>query len=59
MNGLSYADRQQSGKALRKSVPRSAHGEWAGREEGRDVIDLLEESNVGRLPHLAHQRLCV
>ena len=53
MTGLSYADRQQSGKALRKSVPRSAHGLWAGRQEGRDVIDLLEESNVGRLPHLA------
>ena len=53
MNGLSYADRQQSGKALRQRVPRSAQGQWAGREEGRDVIDLLEESNVGRLPHLA------
>jgi len=53
MTGLSYADRQQSGKALRKSVPRSAHGLWAGRQAGRDVIDLLEESNVGRLPHLA------
>ena len=44
MTGLSYADRQQSGKALRKSVPRSAHGLWAGRQEGHDVIGMLEGS---------------
>jgi uncharacterized protein (DUF2252 family) len=53
MSGLSLADRQQSGKALRQSVPRSSHGDWAGRGDGRDVIGMLEESNEGRLSHLA------
>jgi uncharacterized protein (DUF2252 family) len=53
MTGLSYADRQQSGKALRQNTTRSSHGQWAGRSDGHDVIGMLEESNEGRLPHLA------
>ena len=53
MNGPSSAARQQAGKTLRQSVPRSSHGEWAMRDCGRDLIDMLERSNEGRLPHLA------
>jgi hypothetical protein len=53
MNGPSFATRQQSGKELRQSVPRSSHGDWAMREAGRDVIEILARSNEGRWPHLA------
>ena len=53
MNGPSFATRQQSGKELRQSVPRSSHGDWAMREGGRDVIEMLARSNEGRWPHLA------
>ena len=53
MNGPSFATRQQSGKELRQSVPRSSHGDWAMREGGRDVIEILARSNEGRWPHLA------
>ena len=52
MSGPSFATRQESGKALRQAVPRSAHGEWAVREGGRDVIEILVQSNEGRLPEL-------
>jgi uncharacterized protein (DUF2252 family) len=53
MNGPSFATRHQSGKELRQSVPRSSHGDWAMREGGRDVIEILARSNEGRWPHLA------
>jgi len=52
MNGPSFDARQQSGKALRLSVPRSSHGVWALRTGGCDVIEMLARSNEGRLPHL-------
>jgi uncharacterized protein (DUF2252 family) len=52
MNGPSFAARQQDGKSLRQSVPRSLHGEWAMRGGGRDVIEMLDRSNEGRLSHL-------
>ena len=52
MNGPSFDARQQSGKALRLSVPRSSHGVWALRTGDCDVIEMLERSNEGRLPHL-------
>jgi uncharacterized protein (DUF2252 family) len=52
MNGPSFAARQQSGKALRQRVPRSAHGEWGMHASGRNVIAMLKGSNEGRLPQL-------
>jgi len=52
MNSRSFAIRQQSGSALRQSVPRSSHGVWTMRQGDRDVIGMLEQSNEGRLPHL-------
>ncbi len=52
MNSRSFAIRQQSGSALRQSVPRSSHGVWTMRQGDRDVIGMLEQSNEGRLRHL-------
>ena len=53
MIGPSFADRQQSGKALRQRVSRTSHGDWTAREPGGDVVAMLERSNAGRLPELA------
>ncbi|MEI8317973.1 MAG: DUF2252 domain-containing protein [Planctomycetia bacterium] len=53
MSGTPFADRQQAGKALRQSVPRTSHGDWTAREPGGDVVAMLEQSNAGRLPELA------
>lgn len=53
MSGPPFADRQQAGKALRQSVPRTSHGNWTAREAGGDVVSMLERSNAGRLPELA------
>ncbi len=52
MNNRSFAARQQSGVSLRQGVPRSSHAVWAMRDGDRDVIEMLEQSNEGRLPHL-------
>jgi uncharacterized protein (DUF2252 family) len=53
MQALSFAERQETGKALRESVPRSAHAAWTKRDARRDPIEILEQSNEGRLPELA------
>jgi len=46
------AERYAAGKALRASVPRSSHAEWAPDPERPDPISLLEESNKTRLENL-------
>jgi uncharacterized protein (DUF2252 family) len=46
------AERYAAGKALRSSVPRSSHAEWAPDPERPDPISLLEEANKTRLEHL-------
>ena len=33
-------------------MPRSAHGEWTPRVDGRDPVEILDASNRGRLPEL-------
>jgi uncharacterized protein (DUF2252 family) len=48
----SRAERIAAGKALRESVSRSSHAIWKAPEGRRDPIDLLEESNEGRMPEL-------
>ncbi len=45
-------ERRADGKALRESVPRDAHGHWKAPKDRRDPVDLLNESNVGRVPDL-------
>jgi uncharacterized protein (DUF2252 family) len=50
--GLSVAERLAAGKALRDRVQRSAHGTWKPAANRPDPIEVLEESNRGRLPDL-------
>jgi hypothetical protein len=52
MNPISTAERLQAGKALRKSVPRAAHGSWTAKTDRRDPVEITEESSRGRLPEL-------
>ena len=55
MNDQNYtprADRAAAGKELRGSVPRSIHSDWTPPADRRDPVDVLIESNVGRLPEL-------
>ena len=45
-------ERRAKGKALRDKVPREKQGGWNAPKNRRDPIDLLVESNSGRLPQL-------
>ena len=49
---LSCQERMTKGKALRNQVPRSSHAQWQPPSDRRDPIQILEESNQGRLPKL-------
>ncbi|NMF84575.1 DUF2252 domain-containing protein [Nodosilinea sp. P-1105] len=53
---LSRRERHRAGKALRKQVPRSAHGVWQPRGDRPDPVTLIEQSNQGREPHLVPLR---
>jgi len=55
LGGTTYLtpdERRARGKALRQTVPRQDHGSWEPPKGRRDPVDLLCESNEGRLPHL-------
>ncbi|MGA8586884.1 MAG: DUF2252 domain-containing protein [Roseiarcus sp.] len=41
-----------AGKALRDATPRAAHGGWKSPKNRRDPIELLRESNQGRISAL-------
>jgi len=45
-------ERLAAGIALRDSVPRKSHAAWKPPAKRRDPIEILEESNQGRLPQL-------
>jgi uncharacterized protein (DUF2252 family) len=49
---LSADERRAAGKALRDRVPRAAHGGWMAQRDRRDPVELLRESNAGRIPAL-------
>jgi uncharacterized protein (DUF2252 family) len=49
---LSADERRTAGKALRDGVSRGSHGGWKAPKDRRDPIDILNESNEGRLPQL-------
>ena len=49
---LSAGDRRAEGKALRDAVPRISHAGWKTSKGRRDPVELLSESNAGRLPEL-------
>jgi uncharacterized protein (DUF2252 family) len=46
------SDRRACGKALRDAVPREAHAGWKAPKDRRDPVELLLESNEGRIPQL-------
>jgi uncharacterized protein (DUF2252 family) len=52
MPHLAASERRAHGKFLRDRVPREAHAGWKAPHDRRDPIDLLIESNQGRLPQL-------
>ncbi|MCA0301246.1 MAG: DUF2252 domain-containing protein [Proteobacteria bacterium] len=45
-------ERRAAGKALREEVPRTAHAHWKAPKDRRDIVEILEASNHGRLDHL-------
>jgi uncharacterized protein (DUF2252 family) len=45
-------ERRAEGAALRESVPRESHGVWKAPSGRRDPVELLMESNTGRMPQL-------
>lgn len=49
---LSADERRAEGKALRDAVPRGVHGGWKPPKDRRDPIELLLESNEGRVLEL-------
>jgi uncharacterized protein (DUF2252 family) len=49
-------ERRDQGKALRDDVPRQAHGHWKAAKDRRDVVDILEASNRGRMAELVPLR---
>jgi uncharacterized protein (DUF2252 family) len=49
---LAPDERRAQGKALRVAAPREAHGKWEPQQDRRDPIELLTESNQGRIPDL-------
>jgi uncharacterized protein (DUF2252 family) len=48
----STAECLEMGKALRAQTPRASHAGWQPPANRRDPIDILEESNRGRVPEL-------
>src|SRR5690242_18186482 len=54
--GATYDQRRLVGRALRSSVPRSAHMAWRPPVDRPDPVDLLEENNRPRLPDLVPVR---
>jgi uncharacterized protein (DUF2252 family) len=48
----SAGERRAAGKALRNAVPRPKHGGWTPPKNRRDPIEVLDESNEGRLAQL-------
>jgi uncharacterized protein (DUF2252 family) len=46
------AERMKAGRGLRATVPRKSHGFWKASANRPDPIDLLIESDAGRIPSL-------
>lgn len=53
---LSREERLAAGRALREAVPRERHAIWKAPAKRRDPVDVLQESNRGRLPELVSIR---
>jgi uncharacterized protein (DUF2252 family) len=50
--GPTVKERMTAGKALRERVPRTSHAKWVRRADRPDPIELLKNSDRGRLPEL-------
>ena len=50
-------ERRSQAKALRDAVPREVHGHWKPANDRRDIVDLLNESNEGRMEQLVPIRV--
>jgi len=48
----SSSERRAEGKDLRDDVPREAHGGWKPPRGRRDPVELVLETNKGRMPQL-------
>lgn len=46
----------ERGRAARKAVPRSSHGDWTPAADRRDPVAILEEQNATRVPWLVSVR---
>ena len=46
------ASARDAGRAARKSVPRSSHGEWSAATERRDPVELITSQNATRVQFL-------
>jgi uncharacterized protein (DUF2252 family) len=54
------AEQYAKGKALRAQCPRGLHARWTAPSERRDPVELVVESDIGRIPELVplrHQRM--
>ena len=51
-DSASADERRAQGKALREVAPRVSQAGWKPPKSRRDPIELLDESNVGRVPEL-------
>ena len=49
---VSADERRAKGKALRELAPRASHAGWKPPKSRRDPVEVVGESNVGRLPDL-------
>ncbi|MCS6812852.1 MAG: DUF2252 domain-containing protein [Cyanobacteria bacterium] len=49
---MSPEDRQAAGRALRQTIPRSAHRDWQPKSDRPHPLDLLAKSNQQRIPDL-------
>ncbi len=53
---MNRAEQRSAGRALRRDVPRSRHGEWRASNDRPDPVDELIASNEGRLAELVPVR---
>jgi uncharacterized protein (DUF2252 family) len=53
----SRAARVEAGRGLRKRAGRRSHGRWAPAADRRDPIEVLDETNAGRVPDLVPIRM--
>jgi hypothetical protein len=50
--GRTYAEQYAAGKALRATCPRKSHADWKAPSDRREPVELVLESEKGRLPEL-------